>query len=159
MKRCTKCLIVKASTDFHTKAIGKKGQTLRVSWCKACKNFATRVNYKVRSEADPGKLKRIQRNGSYKRYYGISLEDYEKIKHAQNGVCAICSGKGSGHNSVRHLSVDHDHVTGKIRGLLCWTCNAGLGLFHDNEELISKALRYLKSKGNNAVIRRDPPKG
>lgn len=73
--------------------------------------------------------------------YGINKNDFDKLLLDQNNVCAICEKK-SDYNS---LNVDHDHITGKVRGLLCGNCNKGLGLFNDNSELLVKASKYLKN--------------
>ncbi len=83
-----------------------------------------------------------------KRYFGISLETYEKMVEVQNGLCAIC-GKAETvrHNvarRVQELAVDHDHVTGKVRALLCSNCNTGLGDFNDDPDLLVKAAIYLE---------------
>lgn len=61
---------------------------------------------------------------------------------AQSGVCAICKTKGAidGH----HLAIDHDHKNGRIRGLLCSTCNKGLGQFKDKGSLLRAAITYLE---------------
>jgi len=60
---------------------------------------------------------------------------------AQGGVCAICGGINDNDDA---LSVDHDHETGRIRGLLCSKCNKGLGSFNDDPELLRKAIAYLE---------------
>lgn len=60
---------------------------------------------------------------------------------AQGGVCAIC---GSPPPEGEVLRVDHDHVTGKVRGFLCIVCNAGVGCFKDNENLLLAAINYLR---------------
>lgn len=81
----------------------------------------------------------------YRRYflmseYNISLEEYNSMLCAQNGVCAICGGskiKGSS------LAVDHCHKTGKVRGLLCFNCNAGIGQLKDSHALVLRAAKYL----------------
>ena len=73
--------------------------------------------------------------------YGITIDDYEHLLHAQNGVCAICGGVQRG---VRPMGVDHNHTTGKVRGILCSECNTGLGKFGDDIELLQAALAYLK---------------
>jgi hypothetical protein len=77
-----------------------------------------------------------------KRTFGISKEEYTALLAEQNGRCAICGG---GETSVRskHLAVDHCHTSGVIRGLLCSTCNAGLGCFKDRPDLLSGAIHYL----------------
>jgi Recombination endonuclease VII len=74
--------------------------------------------------------------------YGITLEQYQAMLEKQNGVCAV----GGEHcKSGRALSVDHDHTTGKLRGLLCGNCNRGIGYLQDDPELIRAALEYILS--------------
>lgn len=68
--------------------------------------------------------------------FGMTDEDYKSILEKQNGCCAICK-EGS------KLVVDHCHKTGKIRALLCDSCNKGLGFFDDNPHLIKKAIEYI----------------
>lgn len=82
------------------------------------------------------------RKTSLRGKYGMSMDDYAALDARQNGVCAIC---GQPPNGKGALHVDHDHATGAIRGLLCFTCNSGLGNFHDDPELLRKAVRYLRS--------------
>jgi hypothetical protein len=78
---------------------------------------------------------------------GFSLADYQALWEAQNGKCAICGVK-EGHRSrygrACQLALDHDHRTGKARGLLCNSCNRGLGRFKDSIEVLEAAVRYLK---------------
>ena len=83
---------------------------------------------------------------SLNREYGITLEQYFLILNAQDGKCAICSTERC--SSGRRLAVDHCHSTKKIRGLLCKKCNTALGLLQDNEELITKAAKYLRNSLN-----------
>lgn len=83
----------------------------------------------------------IQRHHYLKRY-GINLEKYEIMLKEQNNKCAICDR----HKDLfkKSFAVDHCHITGKIRGLLCFHCNTGIGKLGDNIESITKALNYLK---------------
>lgn len=83
--------------------------------------------------------------------YDLTPEEYESLYISQDGKCMICqkpekiSSKKSG---TRHsLSVDHDHQTGTIRGLLCGSCNRALGLFQDNPEILIRAATYLARHG------------
>ena len=86
--------------------------------------------------------------------YGITLDDYYEIVAVQGGRCAICRKtpqeartKGL---TVRRLSLDHDHETGRVRGTLCSDCNVALGLFGDDPEILMKAVAYLcLSPGSN----------
>lgn len=64
----------------------------------------------------------------------------------QAGLCAICHGETNGQGD---LHVDHDHVTGKVRGLLCSRCNTGIGMMGDNTALLRKAIEYLEGVSVN----------
>jgi len=76
--------------------------------------------------------------------YGITLVEYREMAALQNGLCAIC---GEVCKSGRVLAVDHDHVTGVNRGLLCIRCNNGLGNFRDDLDLLTAAINYLSHEG------------
>jgi hypothetical protein len=81
-----------------------------------------------------------QRKDQLKHDYGISLEQYEALLKRQGGACAICYKE-----STRPLCVDHCHVTRRMRGLLCRTCNLGIGHFNDDPRLLRAALAYLEA--------------
>lgn len=85
------------------------------------------------------------KNGRLLRQYGISLDEYNKILLEQNNACKICNKPETKmhKNIVTDLAVDHDHVTGKVRGLLCFNCNLGLGKFQDDPIILEKAIKYL----------------
>jgi transcription elongation factor Elf1 len=78
------------------------------------------------------------RNGHLRRKYGITSKDYDRMFIEQEGKCAIC-GK-----SEKKLHVDHNHKTNKVRKLLCFHCNSGLGHFVENQEFLLRAIEYLK---------------
>jgi hypothetical protein len=75
--------------------------------------------------------------------YGLTVEQYDAILIGQNYVCAICN-KSEKSSTKCVLFIDHDHKTGKVRGLLCDTCNRGLGYFYDDKSLLRNAVEYLK---------------
>ena len=83
------------------------------------------------------------RNGAMLRKYGISLEEYNALREQQNYECALC--KKHEDENYQGLVIDHSHVTGKVRKLLCTSCNVGLGMFQDNPELLEKAAEYLRN--------------
>ena len=87
------------------------------------------------------KWRTINRQNNLKKLYGITIKDYDYLMDKQGGVCDIC---GNLNVHGRRLSVDHNHKTGAIRGLLCVHCNAGLGSFKDSDTLICEALAYLR---------------
>jgi hypothetical protein len=74
--------------------------------------------------------------------FGIDMADYDALLEKQGGVCAVC--KQEDPVKGRALAVDHNHKTGKVRGLLCSKCNKGIGLFKESPELIEKAIKYLE---------------
>lgn len=78
--------------------------------------------------------------------YGMEPEDYDRLREAQNGVCAICGGTDARIDSFGGLVIDHDHRTGKVRGLLCSNCNPGLGFFKDDPKVLRAAIAYLESR-------------
>jgi hypothetical protein len=83
--------------------------------------------------------------GDLKRRYGLTKADVARMAEEQNHCCAICGEPEKEMRSgiTRHLAVDHDHKTGKVRGLLCSACNTALGKFDDDPELIARAIAYL----------------
>jgi len=91
-------------------------------------------------------LRATQEEQQFRRH-GSSTAQYQMILEAQAGKCAIC-GSIQGHRSrygkVCRLAVDHDHRTGKVRGLLCNNCNRGLGRLQDSIQVLEAAVRYLK---------------
>ena len=76
--------------------------------------------------------------------FNLTPDDYDNLLKRQNGRCAICGATRPGHKR-RYFSIDHDHETGKIRGLLCGYCNPGLGHFKDDVTLLRKAVTYLEN--------------
>lgn len=78
-----------------------------------------------------------------KHKFGLSIEQYDSMMKAQNGVCMICKNPCA---SGRRLAVDHDHETNRVRGLLCMACNQALGFFRDNVSLLKAAIAYLKKR-------------
>lgn len=82
---------------------------------------------------------------SRRRKYGVTQQDYDDRVFAQNGVCAICGKPETRVVGEKNcpLAVDHDHETGIVRGLLCHSCNSGLGHFKDSLENLSNAIDYL----------------
>lgn len=80
--------------------------------------------------------------------YGITPDQYDAIYYKQGGGCAICGRPAPREgNRWERLHVDHDHNSGRVRGLLCMNCNQGLGNFKDSAELLKSAVEYLAMDG------------
>jgi hypothetical protein len=85
------------------------------------------------------KHKYLNKEYSLKKRYGLSYEEFNRMKQEQNNSCAICKK----HSEA--LCVDHCHTTGQVRKLLCKKCNMALGLLHEDEEIIKEMLEYIKA--------------
>lgn len=89
-------------------------------------------------------FQKYTRETHIKRKYGLDIDTYNQMLKDQNNQCKICSyefGKKAGDTYV-----DHNHLTGKVRGLLCQHCNSGLGYFRDNQDNLNKAIQYLQEQ-------------
>jgi len=144
VKKCNKCLEPKTLDQFGKDKSTKNG--LR-RWCKVCTN----ANGKLRRKTNPTKWRWNRRAHLWKKF-GITPEQYDKMLKTQNGVCAICHRPETNHlrGILRCLSVDHDHTTGVIRGLLCAKCNQGIGSFGDDPVRLIAASTYL-NRGTKVV--------
>lgn len=134
LERCHGCGEIKLLTEFPKNKSRRSGYGAR---CRVCHNDQVKARYKRNPEP--------YRRAVMKRTFGISLEEYDVLHDKQNGVCAICGECETTpyRDGVRRLAVDHDHVTGRIRGLLCVNCNNGLGRFKDSQILLAAAMAYL----------------
>lgn len=103
--------------------------------CRVCLECSKEVKRKIGASDS-------KRNNQYFKRYGITLNDYEKMLKIQNYCCAICTIHISELSSRLH--VDHCHTTGKVRGLLCFNCNSGLGRFKDSKSNLLNAVTYIK---------------
>ena len=96
----------------------------------------------------------IRKNSRLKYEFGITLELYDEMFEKQNGVCDICGLPETKviRGKIVSLAVDHDHETGKIRGLLCHSCNVSLGGFKDSPELLISAIGYLTQEEDSPLL-------
>lgn len=119
------------------------------AWREA--NFARKSDTdKAWRVANPERKARTARDGHLKRKFGISLNHYEAMLSSQGGGCAICgSKKPGGPRKGLTFAVDHDHVTGAVRGLLCLMCNSAIGFLKDRIDLIERAAAYVRGESIN----------
>lgn len=142
-RRCRACH--RAATAAWDAANREKKREAAAAWYAANKE---RVNDRQRERkrelrADPAYVlweRMRQRERLLQRKYGISLEEYHELLERQDGGCAICGVEPA---DCAVLDVDHDHETGRVRGLLCNAHNRALGLFKDNAAWLQKAVDYL----------------
>ena len=120
---------------MNNKPEHKKGR----SWnprCKPCVNQIARDNY------DP----RLRKSHMLKYSYGITLDEFENKLKEQNNLCAICNSDKSGGNGGFY--VDHNHLTGQVRGLLCHWCNFMIGQSREDIEILKAGIAYLEKWGD-----------
>jgi hypothetical protein len=85
------------------------------------------------------------------RAHGLTSESLDRLSQSQKGRCAVCGTKDPGYGRGT-LCIDHDHVTGQVRGLLCNTCNRAIGLLKDDPEVIAAAARYVQKHRQMALF-------
>jgi len=148
-KICSRCGQNKFLSEFYKNKNTKDKLTF---WCKECSNeyykqyyFNNKEKYNAQSiqwtKDNRQKHNQNLRKATFKREYGVTIADRNKMYKEQNGCCAIC---GKHQTEFKNkLSIDHDHSTRKVRSLLCHRCNIGLGNFNDDIELLEKAIEYL----------------
>ena len=162
-KTCWKCGSFKSFDEFHRATGMKDGHR---GECKDCSRADRRQWYQQNREKVIAKVQRWReenperyqewlkknraenseqrresnRRGHLRRKYGLSIEVYEFLCLVQDQKCAICG------EEVEKLHVDHEHGTGRVRGLLCGKCNKAIGLLNDDPELLSAAARYLQKR-------------
>ena len=124
-KICAACGEEKPLAAFHRQ--GRRGHH---SYCKGCYNARYRGERRRAVSPDAKRAHNIRSR------YGLSLEAVAEMKAAQGGVCAICSA------ILTRFRIDHDHETGRVRGLLCHPCNVALPAV-ENSDYLRAALRYL----------------
>ena len=141
-KKCTMCGQYKPITEFYKRVRSRDGLNSRCIECTKKKGAAFRAKRKVMAQKEAERLARERKAANLMRLYKLSLEEYEQMLKDQNGKCAICGRPVA--DFERGLAVDHDHETGKVRGLICPNCNRGLGGFFDNLDLLKGAVEYLE---------------
>lgn len=138
MKRCGWCELVKEHSEFSQSRsrTSKDGLTAK---CKACgQMYAAEWRLAHPEYKRLQRIKDVNRDGRRKREYGLTPEQYQALLVAQNHVCAICKDP-----EALPLVIDHDHATGRVRGLLCNPHNWMLGHARDSKVVLLNASDYL----------------
>jgi len=153
-KTCTTCGDTKPVGAFHANRAERDGRRRE---CRSCFNAYCRSRWANGAtnrqavyerdrrwrQANPVSVALINRRSRLKRKYGITVEEYDAMFVAQGGRCAACDSTDSGDPRFDTFAVDHDHETGKVRGLLCAGCNRALGLVKDNVDTLMSLAAYL----------------
>lgn len=111
--------------------------------------LATKKHYRIKNREKIREYNRTHKEAEKRRSrkatileHGITLEQYQVMYDKQNGCCAICNVHQD--KLKQAMCVDHNHITGKIRGLLCGKCNRGIGYLNDSINTLEQAINYLK---------------
>jgi hypothetical protein len=142
-KECTICRVAKPGEEFHVVRQGNRRYSQ--GRCKVCSKEYLRAWIST----PENRLKRTaaQRRRNFVQRYGITEAIYEAMREAQGNACAICK-----RTFTDTPSVDHDHATGAVRGLLCQGCNHGIGLLREDVNALYAAIEYLsRVRGLHAV--------
>lgn len=145
-KICSCCKVEKSAEDFSSNGRGRTR-----SDCKECQRNKKRNQYQANRERYAEIRREWKRShpgrdsmASRKRRYGLEEQDFfSKLKQQEN-KCAICKKEFVGITGTQGPHVDHSHETGKVRGLLCGSCNRAVGLLHDDISKLKEAIRYLR---------------
>ena len=142
-RKCKKCNKTKPLTDFYK--TGRKNGDERAYECKECAK--ARVKKSHRNDPDRARDRHLRRT------YGLSLADFNRMVLEQGSKCACCgTDKPGGQHG--QWNVDHDHITGDVRQLLCKDCNIVLGIVEDSPEHLYKLINYvLRHSTHNATAR------
>ncbi len=144
-RSCNKCYIVQPLTEFYANTRSSDGHAYTCKTCICANSRQWRLDHPGRQ----GELDRALRKKNPDKYreqrlqkvYGLTLSDYQTILDEQGGGCAICGATTNANG--RRLSVDHNHETGQIRGVLCSNCNTGIGHLRDSRDILLAAIAYL----------------
>lgn len=131
---CTKCKEWREIKYFSLVSRHHNGFRRYSSWCHLC----NRPKHNTRYQSNYGKNKYFIDN------YGITLEQYRSMLKGQQYLCALCKKPHDEYKKHGQLFVDHNHLTGKVRALLCTGCNTALGKFNDDVDKLYAAIEYLK---------------
>jgi len=174
-KICAKCNIKQDEEEFYLRN-KKTGNRFRT--CRSClsvqkkkyrqspKGREVKLKYRQNHKAQAAKYvskyyySNKGREHNLKKRFGITLEEYNQMNIKQKGRCAICGRPETysftppdGLKRIRALSIDHNHETNEIRGLLCIKCNAGIGNFDENIEYLANAIAYLQKAKEIKITR------
>ena len=130
------CLVCKKIFRPHPRKNPNHGVVCSIE-C-AWKKLTLEFNKRERKD-----YRRNQRKNLLKDKFNISLDEYKEMFIKQDGKCAICYTTVPGHKKI-NFAVDHCHKTNKVRGLLCFRCNLGIGYFKDDVYLLNNCIEYLK---------------
>jgi hypothetical protein len=152
-KQCNACGNKKPLEEFKPDQRSRDGCQ---GQCRECANTREREAFAAGKRsyaaarkqwwAQNGERHNKRRRTAHMQKLGVSIDKYDEVFEQQDGNCAICRQPETAmlKGKLKRLAVDHDHVTGVVRGLLCARCNRALGGFRDDAQLLQRAISYLE---------------
>lgn len=144
------------AAEYRRKNPEKTRDSQRRSKLKAMQNPERVEAIRVYQSKYRAANREVLRDKERHRQFGLTKQDYAEMFLKQNGVCAICSQPETAtrNGRVKTLAVDHDHSSGKVRGLLCSDCNTGIGKLKEDRSIFLSAIKYLDmhSGAQNHVV-------
>jgi hypothetical protein len=149
-QQCARCKEWKDLNEFYRHKKTKSGRNSHCKLCENKRNVAFRETSRFKewnaeyTQSEHCKLirHRLHRKHDLRKKWKMTEAEYDHKLQEQGGVCAICGGQEI--KKGWHMSIDHDHATGKIRDILCSRCNVILGQARDSVPFLEKCIEYLK---------------
>jgi hypothetical protein len=144
---CRVCKEDRASGEFREKhypyvATRPRPRLGYFTLCKSCESLKNKAYFATETAEQRTNRLAKARTWWFRSKYGITEAEYDQMVDIQGGLCACCNLAPSGKGAAAVLNVDHDHVTGRVRGLLCNPCNQAMGLMKDNPAMVRQLLAY-----------------
>lgn len=150
MKTCTRCSVEQDLSNFYKKRVRADGTIAYHSYCKSCHYSQVKEKLLTSEESKTKRQESLRVHGSRPtkilqnrraawKHQGMDPDEAEQVWRQCNGICGICGGSGNG----KSLHVDHDHVTGKVRAMLCQSCNTLLGASKESRRILIAAIDYI----------------
>lgn len=166
LRRCVKCKVEKPHSAFYPDKAridglcarcidctkerqrqwrAKNPEKARECWKRSREKHLDKCLERARQwrRKYPERQQLAKRKCRLRKEYGLTIAEYDAMVAAQKGRCAICRNPPRAGSRKDKLHIDHDHVTGKVRGLLCDLCNRGVGMLRDDPKIMRSAARYV----------------
>ena len=146
-KVCAKCTETKPVSEFHN---DKRRSDGKFPWCKPCANtYTAEIKSNHRSARDPEFLKLTRKYRDRKNFGSDTI--FAELIAKQGGGCAVCK-KPHSDRTIPRFQIDHDHVTARIRGVLCGGCNKALGHVNDSIPVLEALIEYLRRNADIPIV-------
>ena len=151
-RKCFQCEEIKELYLFGKRGERRGGYSTRCKECLAIRGRKWAMDNpertKILSKRSTERRKPVNFITNLKVKYGLSKIDFDSMLKTQNNKCKICNIEFKVINWRRNFAIDHNHETGKVRGLLCSTCNTGIGLLKESIPVLNDSITYVQNTNN-----------